>query len=255
MWDAIVNGMKDIFSWLHELIITLGVPAEKEGLSYVLAVILFTVIIRLLILPLNIKATKSNAKMQEIQPEMKKLQDKYKNDPQKLQLETSKLMKENNVSMFGGCLPSLLPMPILFALYYVFRGITPTEGADLSFLGIENVFAMGGIQVYTIILAILAVLSTYVPSLLLSKTMPKPEEGGMNMNTMNVVMAGMMGMMSFQFPPLLIIYWITGGIIQLIQTYFLNYIPAMKKKKAKEEAEELQKIAKAKKSTPKTKKR
>ena len=255
MWDAIVNGMKDIFSWLHELIITLGVPAEKEGLSYVLAVILFTVIIRLLILPLNIKATKSNAKMQEIQPEMKKLQEKYKNDPQKLQLETSKLMKDNNVSMFGGCLPSLLPMPILFALYYVFRDLKASPGADASFLIIPDIFVPGGLQFYTIILAILAVLSTYVPSLLLSKTMPKPEEGGMNMNTMNVVMAGMMGMMSFQFPPLLIMYWITGGIIQLIQTYFLNYIPAMKRKKAKEEAEAKLKLDKAKKSTPKTKKR
>ena len=71
-------------------------PAEREGLSYILAILIFTVIIRLLILPLNIKSTKSNARMQEIQPEMKKLQAKYKNDPQKLQLETSKLMKENN---------------------------------------------------------------------------------------------------------------------------------------------------------------
>ena len=76
-----------------------------------------------MILPFNIKATKSNAKMQEIQPEIKKLQEKYTNDPQKLQLETYEINKENNVSMLGGCLPSLLPLPILFALYYVFRNI------------------------------------------------------------------------------------------------------------------------------------
>ncbi len=236
MWDAIVNAMISMFNGLHNFIVSLGVPAESEGLSYILAILIFTVIIRLLILPLNIKSTKSNARMQEIQPEMKKLQAKYKNDPQKLQLETSKLMKENNVSMFGGCLPTLLPLPILFALYRVFLNIKPTPGADVSFLWIENVFAPSGFGMTGIILAILAALSTYIPSLLLSKSMPSPEEGGMNMSTMNLMMSGMMGFMAINFQPILVIYWIAGGVIQLIQTYFLNYLPAMKKKKAKEAA-------------------
>lgn len=236
MWDAIVNAMVNMFNGLHNFIVSLGVPAEREGLSYILAILIFTVIIRLLILPLNIKSTKSNARMQEIQPEMKKLQAKYKNDPQKLQLETSKLMKENNVSMFGGCLPTLLPLPILFALYRVFYSITPTQGADLSFLWIKNVFQPSGFGMTGIILAILAALSTYIPSLLLSKSMPSPEEGGMNMSTMNIMMSGMMGFMSINFQPILVFYWIAGGVIQLIQTYFLNYLPAMKKQKAKEAA-------------------
>lgn len=253
MWNAIVDVMTKMFEALHKLIIALGVPENSEGVSYVLAIILFTAIIRLLILPLNIKSTKSNAKMQEIQPEMKKLQAKYANDPQKLQLETSKLMKENNVSMFGGCLPALLPLPILFALYGVFRNITATPGADTSFLFIPDIFDIPG-GFISIILAILSALSTYIPSLLLSKSMPK-QEGGMNMSTMNIVMSGMMGFMSLQFQPILVIYWITGGIIQLIQTYFLNYLPAMKKKKIEEEKAAQSKIEKAKKSTPKTKKR
>ncbi len=79
MWNAIVNVMTKMFEALHSLIIALGVPEKAEGVSYVLAIILFTAIIRLLILPLNIKSIKSNAKMQEIQPEMKKLQAKYAN--------------------------------------------------------------------------------------------------------------------------------------------------------------------------------
>ncbi|MBS6183643.1 MAG: membrane protein insertase YidC [Clostridium celatum] len=253
MWNAIVDVMTNMFEALHNLIIALGVPKNAEGVSYVLAIILFTAIIRLLILPLNIKSTKSNAKMQEIQPEMKKLQAKYANDPQKLQLETSKLMKENNVSMFGGCLPALLPLPILFALYGVFRNITATPGADTSFLFIPDIFSIPG-GFISIILAILSALSTYIPSLLLSKSMPQ-QEGGMNMSTMNIAMSAMMGFMALQFQPILIIYWITGGIIQLIQTYFLNYLPAMKKKKIEEEKAAQSKVEKAKKSTPKTKKR
>jgi YidC/Oxa1 family membrane protein insertase len=83
MWSAIVNVMTKMFDALHSLIVSLGVSENAEGVSYVLAIVLFTAIIRLLILPLNIKATKSNAKMQEIQPEMQKLQKKYANDPQK----------------------------------------------------------------------------------------------------------------------------------------------------------------------------
>ena len=55
------------------------------------------------------------------------------------------------------------------------------------------------------------------------------------MSTMNIVMSGMMGFMALKFQPILIIYWIIGGVIQLIQTYFLNYLPAMKKKKIEEE--------------------
>lgn len=254
MWNAIVDVMTKMFNALHNMIIALGVPEHAEGISYVLAIVLFTVIIRLLILPLNIKATKSNAKMQEIQPEMQKLQKKYANDPQKLQLETSKLMKENNVSMFGGCLPTLLPLPILFALYGVFRNISATPGADTSFLFIPDIFGIGGISFVSIILAILSALSTYIPSLLLSKSMPQ-QEGGMNMSTMNIVMSAMMGFMALQFQPILVIYWITGGLIQLIQTYFLNYRPAMMKKKVEEEKMAQAKIQKAKKSTPKTKKR
>ena len=255
MWNAIVDVMTNMFEALHNLIIALGVPKNAEGVSYVLAIILFTAIIRLLILPLNIKSTKSNAKMQEIQPEMKKLQAKYANDPQKLQLETSKLMKENNVSMFGGCLPALLPLPILFALYGVFRNITATPGADTSFLFIPDIFDIPG-GFISIILAILSALSTYIPSLLLSKSMStNSEDSPMKMGTMNIVMAGMMGFMALQFQPILIIYWITGGIIQLIQTYFLNYLPAMKKKKIEEEKAAQSKVEKAKKSTPKTKKR
>ena len=111
----------------------MGVDPDS-GLSYVLAVTLLTIIIRGCILPFNIKAAKSNQKMQEIQPEVKKIQEKYKNDPQKAQMEVMNLYKEKDVSMFGGCLPALLPLPILFALYYVFRNIQPTDGADLSFL-------------------------------------------------------------------------------------------------------------------------
>ena len=72
-------------------------------------------------MPLSIKQTKSTAKMGAIQPEMKKVQEKYKKDPQKSQQEVMKLYKENGVNPMGGCLPMLIQMPILFALFAVFQ--------------------------------------------------------------------------------------------------------------------------------------
>ena len=214
IFEPITKFFTVIFNFFLNLVKGLGVT--NEGYQYVLAVTLLTILIRLCLLPFNIKSARSTQKMQEVQPEIKKIQDKYKNDPQKQNMELMRVYKENNVSMFGGCLPALLPLPILFALYGVFRNITATPGADTSFLFIPDIFSIPG-GFISIILAILSALSTYIPSLLLSKSMPQ-QEGGMNMSTMNIAMSAMMGFMALQFQPILIIYWITGGIIQLIQT-------------------------------------
>ncbi len=219
MFQSIVNFMKGIFDSLHDFIVSMGI--SDVGLSYVLAIFIFTLVIRILILPFNIKAAKSSQGMQKIQPEVKKLQAKYKDDPQKLNTETMKLYKDNNVSVAGGCLPSLLPLPILMALYWVFMGIQGIEGA--SFLWIHDLFAPD--KYY--ILPVLAALSTYIPSYLMAKSTPS-QPGGMNMGSMNLVMAGMMGVMSLNFKSILVLYWIIGNLIQTIQTYFLNYRPAMR---------------------------
>ena len=249
--EPITNFLTIIFEGMHNVILNMF-NMEPSGVSYILTIALFTLIIRLLILPLNIKSTKSNAKMQEIQPELKKIQAKYANDPQKMQAEYSKCMKENNVSMFGGCLPTLLPLPILFALYYVFLNIDKSSVIHPSFLWIPDVFEKDPF----FILPVLSFLSTYLPSLLLTKSMPKNENGTqMNMGSMNLMMAGMMGVMAINFSSLLVIYWVIGGVIQFVQTYFLNYLPAMKKKAEKEENEKNKIIENAKKATPKTKKR
>lgn len=246
----ITSFLTMIFNGLHGFILSVF-NMEPSGASYVLAITILTVIIRLLILPFNIKANKSNARMQEVQPELNAIQKKYANDPQKMQAEYSKCMKENNVSMMGGCLPSLLPLPILFALYYVFMNIDKSSVVNPSFLWIPNVFSKDPWRV----LPILAFLSTYLPSLLLTKSMPKNDNSPMNMGTMNITMAGMMGIMALNFDAILVIYWIIGGAIQLIQTYFLNYIPFKKKMEEKKEKENLNAITNAKKATPKTKKK
>lgn len=99
--------------------------------NYGLTIILFTVVVKLLLMPLQIKSQRAMKKQQKIQPIISELQKKYANDQQKLQAEMMKVYKENNVSMTGGCLPLLIQMPILFGLYRVIqRPITYIRGID-----------------------------------------------------------------------------------------------------------------------------
>ncbi len=87
--------------------------------NYGLALILFTVIVRLALLPLTVKQYKSTIKMQAIQPKIQEIQKRYRNDKEKLNAELMRVYQENNVNPAGGCLPLLIQMPIIFALYWV----------------------------------------------------------------------------------------------------------------------------------------
>ncbi len=89
--------------------------------NYGVAIILFTFIIKLVLFPLNIRSQKAMRKQQKIQPILAELQKKYANDKEKLNRETMKLYKDNNISMTGGCLPMLIQMPILIGLYQVIQ--------------------------------------------------------------------------------------------------------------------------------------
>lgn len=89
--------------------------------NFGLTIIFFTLITKLILLPLTVKSQKSSQAMNVLQPEVKRIQEKYKNDKEKQNQEIQKLYKDNNVSCMGGCLPMLLQFPILIALYSVLR--------------------------------------------------------------------------------------------------------------------------------------
>jgi YidC/Oxa1 family membrane protein insertase len=134
-----------MFTLFHELLALMG-----RGLSffydlipsYGLAIILLTVAVRLVMLPLTIKQTRSMQEMQKLQPEVKRLQAKYKGgDRQKMNEEMMKLYKEHKVNPLGGCLPLLLQLPIFLALYRVFAGcgahnvkVCPTGSVGTKYL-------------------------------------------------------------------------------------------------------------------------
>lgn len=219
-----------VFDGIHSLVQALPI---SEGAGYILAVFLLTLLVRVLLLPLNIKQMKSQVAMQEVQPKVAQLQKKYKNNPEKVNQEMMKLYKEYKINPMSGCLPLLLQMPILFSLYYVFINVANAQpqGQVTNFLFIKNIWQAG--PGYSLILAIVSALTTYLSSYIMSKSSgtANAEGTGMNMNTMNVVMAGMMGFMAINFSPMLVMYWIMGNLIQIGQTYLLVVLPKKRKEK------------------------
>jgi len=98
------------------------------GIGYGLVLILFGVMVRLVLWPLNQKAMRSAMEMQALQPKIQELQARYKNDPQQLNTQMFALYKERGVNPLGGCWPMLLPMPILFALFFVLQSTIEIRG-------------------------------------------------------------------------------------------------------------------------------
>lgn len=105
--------------------------------NYGWVLVLFGVVIRFLLWPLNTKAMRTSIQMQRIQPELSELQKKYKNDPEKQREAMMKLYQAHNMSPLSpmlGCLPMLLPMPILYAMYFVFRNTIEFRGVPFLWL-------------------------------------------------------------------------------------------------------------------------
>ena len=113
-----------ILLWMH----------ENLNLEYGWVLILFGLAVRVVLWPLNQKAMKSGVAMQAIQPELKAVQERYKQDPQRMQQEVMKLYKVHQVNPLGGCWPMLIPMPVLFALFFVFRETIEFRGVSFLWL-------------------------------------------------------------------------------------------------------------------------
>ena len=182
----------------------LGVP------NYGAAIILLTVVIKILLYPLTVKQIKSMKAMQELQPKMKRIQEQYKGNPQLMQQEIQKLYESAGVNPFAGCLPMLVQMPILMAVYYALRDMT--YAGDPSFFWISSLSEADPLHV----LPILSALSTYVVS---SQTMSA--DGGGQMKAMTYTMPAFIGWISWNFASGLVLYWITMNLVQMVQQWWM----------------------------------
>ena len=107
--------------FLNSLLLTVIKAMQSFINNYALTIILFTILIKLVVLPLNVKSRRSTMRMASVQPKMQELQEKYKNDQEKLNQKLQELYRKEGVSPMGGCLPMIISMFILFAMFYALR--------------------------------------------------------------------------------------------------------------------------------------
>lgn len=189
--------------------------------NYGLAIILFTIITKILLLPINIKQTQSTNKMNEINPKMKAIQAKYKNDKEKLNEKLMELYKEEKYNPASGCLPLFIQLPIIIALFRVLQGptkfvFTPEQfdAISKSFLWLPDL----GLPDKLYILPVLSALTTYFQmNMVAGKTATDP-----NMKTMNMIMPLMLGWITIKFPSGLAMYWVVGNLFTIAQQYLMT---------------------------------
>lgn len=222
------NGFWDAF-FVYPLYLLL-VEAQKILFSeWGLAILVVTVLVRILILPLTIKQLKSSKAMQQLQPEMKIINEKYKDNPQKRQEETMKLFQKSGVNPLAGCLPLIIQMPILFAFYRAIMGVSaghkagqPFFGEEFSFLWISDL--SGPDPIY--LLPILAAVSTYFQMKMSMMTTPQSNQ---QMKMMMNIMPFFILFIGISLPSALALYWVFGNIFSIVQTYFLYDIKNVRK--------------------------
>jgi len=245
MWDLlIINPITNALLWLYDIL----------GNNFILALTVFTVFTRILMLPLNLRQQRSMVKTQEMQPQIKAIQQKYKDNPQKMQEEFQKI-GYNPAESLSGCLPLLATMPILFGLFQVLRlvlGSTPQTlfeltqrvypGIDLTnLLPIKSNFLWLNLgqpdPLY--ILPILVFVTMFVQTKFTSPSSPKKDDnknnkkGGKDQQddpsaamtqSMQYTMPIMFGFFSLSFQSGLSIYFVLSNLIGIAQGLYTRRI-------------------------------
>ncbi len=220
LWDAFIKLITNILVAIHGF-------CGDWGLS----IIILTLIVRLLIMPLMTRSTRSSAKMQVLQPKMQELQERYRDDPETLQREMSKFYSENKFNPLGGCLPILLQMPIFFALFGVIREVVskPEVYGPASFFNIVPNLGIGPSQAIAqlnggpwtdvaiyVFLDVLFGLLTLVPMLLNTQVSADPKQQRTT-RIMGIVMSVWMVWIGWGLPSGVLLYYNTSALWQVAQ--------------------------------------
>ncbi|KRN98688.1 membrane protein insertase YidC [Companilactobacillus kimchiensis] len=222
-WDHyVIYSFSRFILWIASLV----------GNSYGWAIVIFTLLVRIILLPLNWYQIRSTNKQMKIQPQMKELQDKYSakdtDTQQKLREETQKLYSEAGVNPVAGCLPLVIQLPVMFGLYQAIYKTTQLR--DGSFLWMQ----LGKADPYYI-MAILAAVFTFLSTYMSSYSQP-------TQNATTKIMTWVMPIFIFvpalTFPSAITIYWVVTNAFQVLQTLaFQNPFKYRREQKEAEEAE------------------
>ncbi|KUK53591.1 MAG: Membrane protein insertase, YidC/Oxa1 family [Desulfotomaculum sp. 46_296] len=219
MFQSLVDGMSYLMNLLYSFTVMIHLP------NYGLAIILLTVLIKIALYPLSAKQMRSMVIMQQLAPKVKEIQQKYKEkDPQKMQKKVMELYQQHNVNPMSGCLPLIVQLPILIALYRALLFFKYPENTIPSFLWISNLSHVykfseinGLFSAFVVLsLPILAGVTTYLQSKMTMTTNDPTQR--MMLYTMPVFIA----YICMTVPAGLSLYWVVFNVMGIIQQYFIN---------------------------------
>lgn len=218
---------------------------KKISFNYGIAIILLTILLKLITHPLTRAQFKSAAKMQDIQPEVRKIQEKYKDNPQKANQEIMKLYKEKNVSMFGGCLPLLIQWPLLFILFGALNNYAPFN--TQSFLWLKDLNTPDPYYILPVLV--------FISMFLQSKSSQIPgQQADPNTKMMMYFLPVIFAVWAIRWAPSILIYWIAFSAVTIGEQYLIfrsfrksSGIIEVKKEKGSESPKSIEKGFKEKK--------
>ena len=244
----IVGPFADLMGKVYNLLFELLHSNTSAG-SLGLAIIIFTLIVKLILFPLMVKQQKSSFKMQALQPELMKIRKKYEGktdqmSQQRMAFEMQEFQKKNGVSMVSGCLPMLIQMPVFIALYQVLYSMVDRmpEGMTYQFYHLvpdltkNPATAMGeGVLAFIpyLILMLIFAFVTFAPMLLQQKN-SKDQNQKRQMLMMSGIMSLFMLWISWSAPAGVLLFWGASSIFAVIQQQLTMHF--LKKKDAEEEA-------------------
>ena len=204
-----------MFRWLCE-----GLVWSLKGIhavipNYGVAIILLTLIVRIIFWPLTHKGTESMKRMQAIQPKLNELKEKFKDKPQKLQQETMALYKEHKINPLGGCLPMLIQIPVFFALYSVLRCAVEMRFAPFLWVGdlsepeglLASVLPFGGLNILPLLMAATQAWQQHLT----------PSGGDPAQQKMMMFMPIIMLMFLYNQASALVLYWTANQVLMIVQ--------------------------------------
>ena len=196
-------------SYIRQFLTFLLNTTDKYVGNFGVSIIIVTILIKIMLLPLTLKQDKSMKEMKKLQPELEKIKKDYAHDKQMLNIKTMELYKEHKVNPLGGCLPLLLQLPILFALFGVLRnGIIPKDSSFLWLkLSVPDPFY---------VLPVLNGAVSFFQQKLMGSADSNPQ-----MKNMMYIFPIMMIMFSVKMPSGLQLYWLTSSILAVVQQYFI----------------------------------
>ncbi len=222
--NPLVPPLERMLEWLNALIAPYNPVPQLIG-SYAIALILVAVLVKVVTYPLNLVQMKSMRSMQQLQPKMAEMQQRYKGDREKLAQAQMELYKEHGVNPFGGCLPLVITLVLLFSLYGAISNLGP-QMAGQPFFWIPDIAVCepnplcksmpAGIPILVIIMILSQVLyQRYL-------TPPTADPQAQSMNAMMKFMPLVFGYFFLSLPAGLVLYYLVFNLVSIVQQVFVN---------------------------------